>query len=179
MLPSTSSWFTPFYIPTHLILLFIVWTHVTWLFTTHPHTSVLFSRTVPKMHFITHVISVSKKKKKLLAFNYRRVCQNSFHHPHNTAYFPCPSSLSTSTPISCFLLHHSTCIHWILWTAPGRNNSLPSPFIVALFVSSRHLPVHSNCTVLGSALLQTLGGTSVALTQHTGWGFFFHSKHPE
>lgn len=118
-------------------------------------------------------------KKKLLAFNYRRVCQNSFHHPHNTAYFPCPSSLSTSTPISFFLLHHSTCIHWILWTAPGRNNSLPSPFIVALFVSSRHLPVHSNCTVLGSALLQTLGGTSVALTQHTGWGFFFHSKHPE
>lgn len=131
------------------------------------------------MHFITQVISVSKKKKIYLPLTTGGFARIHLTIQHNTAYFPCPSSLSTSTPISCFLLHHSNCIHCILWTAPGRNNSLPSPFTVALFVSSRHLPVHSNCTVLSSALLQTLCGTSVALTQHTGWGFFFHSKHPE
>lgn len=92
---------------------------------------------------------------------------------HNTAYFPCPSSLSASTPISGFLLHHSNCIHWLLLTAPGRNNFLPSPFIVALFVSSRDLPLHSNCTVPGSTLLQTLMWYLIGpYTAYRLWIFF-------
>lgn len=175
MLLSTFSWFTPFYIPTHLILLYFRIDSHYLLFTTHSHNSVLLCRTVAKMHFITRVISVSNKKK-ILAFNYRRVCQNSSHHPAQHCSLPfSPSSLNTTTPISYFALHHSHCIYWILLTAPGRNNCLPSPFIAALFVSSRHLQEYS----IGSALLQTLCGTSVACTQHTGCGSFCHSKHPE
>lgn len=87
MLLSTFSWFTPFYIPTHLILLYFRIDSHYLLFTTHSHNSVLLCRTVAKMHFITQVISVSNKKK-ILAFNYRRVCQNSSHHPAQHCSLP-------------------------------------------------------------------------------------------
>lgn len=126
------------------------------------------------MHFITQVISVSNKKKKTkknLPSTRGEFARIYLIVQHDTAYFPSLSPLSTTTCISHFFLHHSHCIHWILLTAPGRNNSFPRSFPVALFVSSWHLPEYSDCTVLRSALLQTLCGTSVAPTQHTGCGF--------
>lgn len=141
----------------------------------HPLQSSLTSLSAG-MHFIRQVISVSKK-------NYLPLTTGRFARIHliiqrNTTYFPCLSSLSTTTPISHFLLHHSNCIHWILLTAPGRNNSVPSPFTAAFFhllqAPSRVPKLH--CIWLSSSLgpMWYLNGP------YTAYGlWFFHSKYPK
>lgn len=100
---------------------------------------------------------------------------------YNTVYFPFPSSLSTSIPISHFVLHHSHCIHWILMTAPGRNNSSQSchcsPFCL-LQEPCRILKLH--CTLFcSSPEPRWYLSATICCTQHAGCGFSFHSKHPE
>lgn len=133
----------------------------------------LFRRTVAKMDFITRVISVCNKKK-LLAFNYRRVCLNSSHHPAQHCLLP----------FSVIFKHYHTHLPFCSTSQPlhplnsadcTRKKQLSSqsihcsPFCL-LQVPSRVLKLH--CTQFSFSPDPTWPVHSIV------WGSFCHSKCP-
>lgn len=75
--------------------------------------------------------------KKLLAFNYRRVCQNSSHHPTQHCLLPFSVIFKYyHTHFTFFSIIASTGFCWLHW----KKRLSSSSFIVDFFVSSRHLP---------------------------------------